>query len=258
MATCPAGFQISPTGEFSCVHECARLQGFALQTVGGAPACVYTDRPTTNVPLRILPGSPQTPEQLAQYSAATEEYNNALQVAVNSISKETRLNDAFKALQLAENARDTAPQAYQQARTRYYTLLNGEEWATEERDRILKAEAGPKANQYLATYTDLTTRRDQQQQTIDTVNAVKDKLLSMKDDFKLTTDVFSKQIADLKNQIQIESKAKTATTSTMLGWINLLLNGLLVIALLVAVYVIGRNVLRTQTTVYTSTTLPNE
>lgn len=252
MATCPAGFQISPTGEFSCVHECPRTQGFTLQTVGGAPSCVYTDRPTTNFPLRILPGSPQTPEQLAQYTAATEEYNNALQLAMNSVSRDDRLADAFKALQTAENTRDTAPQAYQEARVRYYTLLRGDEWANEEQARILKAEAKPKIDTYLATYTDLATRKNQQQHTMDTVNAVKDKVLSMKDDFKMTTDVFSKQIAELKNQIQLESKAKAVTTSSLLGWVDMLLNGLLVLALLVAVYVIGRTTISQARGTYTS------
>lgn len=253
MATCPSGFQISPTGEFSCVHECPRSQGFELRTVAGAPACVYTDRPATYFSLRILPGSPTTPEQLAQYTTATEEYNNALQLAVNGISRETRLADAFQALQNAENTRDTAPQAYQEARVRYYTLLNGEEWLTQEQTRVLNAEAKPKAESYLATYTDLATRRNQQQKTMDVVNAVKDRVLSMKDDFQMTTDVFSKQITELKNQIQLESKAKAKTTSTVVGWMDMLLNALLVLALLVAVVVIGKATFSTTPQAYTAT-----
>lgn len=252
MANCPAGFQISPTGEFSCVHECPRTRGFTLQVVGGAPACVYTDRPTTSFPLRILPGDPKTPEQNAQYVAATEEYTNALQIAINGISSENQLADAFNALQTAENARDTAPQAYQEARVRYYTLLRGNGWAAEERARILNAEAQPKADTYLASYRDLATRRNQQQLTMDTVNAVKDKVLSMKDDFKMTTDVFSKQIAALKNQIQLESKSKAVTASSLMSWVDMLLNGLLVLALLIAVYVIGRTTISQARGTYTS------
>ena len=251
MATCPSGFQISPTGEFSCVHECPTTQGFELRTVAGAPACVYVDRPATYFSLRILPGSPTTPAQLAQYTAAAEEYTNAYQVAVNGLSRQTRLEDAFKALQTAENARDTAPQAYQAARIRYYTLLEGEEWAEQERTRILNAEAKPKADQYLAQFTDLMTRRNQQQQTMDVVTAVKDRVLSMKDDFQMTTNVFSKQIAELKNQIQLESKAKTETASALVGWIDTLLNGLLIAALLVAVFVIGRAVVSRATSANT-------
>lgn len=243
MATCPSGFQISPTGEFSCVHECPRTQGFELRTVAGAPACVYKDRPTTSFPLRLLPGSPTTPEQLAQYTAATEEYTNALQVALGSLSRDTRLADAFQALQSAENIRDTTPQSYQEARVRYYTLLQGDEWLTQEQARIQRAEAEPKVSGYLATYTDLSTRRTQQQKTMDVVTAVKDKVLSMKDDFKMTTNVFSKQIAELKNQIQIESKTKAVTTNTLLEWVNFLLNVLLVIVLIVVLFLVGRRVI---------------
>ncbi len=226
-----------------------------MRTVAGAPACVYVDRPATYFSLRLLPGNPTTPEQLAQYTTATEEYNNALQVALNGVSKETRLEDAFKALQAAENARDGAPQAYQEARVRYYTLLNGDEWLTQERDRILKAEAKPKADTYLSTYTDLTTRRQQQQKTMDVMNAVKDKVLSMKDDFQMTTNVFSKQIAELKNQIQLESKSKAATASTLMSWMDMLLNVVLVIILIAAALVIGRSVLTRSSSTY-STTAP--
>ena len=251
MATCPSGFQISPTGEFSCVHECPTTAGFELRTVAGAPACVYVDRPATYFSLRILPGSPTTPEQLAQYAAATEEYNNAYQVAVNGLSRQSRLEDAFKALQAAENARDTAPQAYQAARVRYYIILEGDEWANQERQRILNAEAKPKADEYLAQYTDLTTRRNQQQKTMDVVTAVKDKVLSMKDDFQMTTNVFSKQIAELKNQIQLESKAKQETAANLVGWVDTILNWLLVAVLLVAVFVIGRAVISRATSAYT-------
>ncbi len=188
---------------------------------------------------------------VGQYRTAKEDYDKESALALGKIDKNAKLADAFRELQAAENVRDQSPEAYQEARVRYYTLLEGEEWAAQEQERILKAEAKPKADNYLAQYMDLTARRNQQQQTMDVVTAVKDKVLSMKDDFVMTTDVFSKQIAELKNQIQLESKAKEETTANVVGWIDTILNGLLVVVLLVAVFVIGRTVVTRATSAYT-------
>lgn len=270
--SCLQGFQNSPTDSSRCVPECSAQQGFELQVKNGVPACVYKTNTTVYFTLKSAPGLLASLVQkfpdisafanytrvsgnapiLTEYRTAIGAYTQDAAVATERIGKQRQIFDAFNELQVAENARDSSPDAYQQARVRYYTLLEGDAWADQERDRILNAEAKPKADGYLAQYTDLTTRRNQQQQTMDVVTAVKDKVLSMKDDFKMTTDVFSKQIAALKNQIQLESKAKAQTAANVAGWIDMLLNGLLVAVLLVAVFVIGRAVVSRAMSTYTS------
>lgn len=272
---CFPGFQNSPLDSGRCIPDCPTQQGFELQVKNGVPACVYKTKPDVYFTLksgtafnagmiqelrtldeleRVYGKADWASAMLNDYRTAKEAYTNDSAIALAQVDKEKQVSDAFAALQTAENARDSAPQAYQEARVRYYTLLNGEEWLTEERDRILKAEAKPKADTYLASYTDLTTRRQQQQQTMDVMNAVKDKVLSMKDDFQMTTNVFSKQIADLKNQIQLESKAKATTTSTLMGWMDSLLNIVLILILVVAAFVIGRSLLTKPSSTYTSPT----
>jgi hypothetical protein len=58
------------------------------------------------------------------------------------------LTDAFRDLQKAENVRDKSPEAYQVARTAYYTLLKGDTWLNEEKQRIAGAEVAPEVQKY--------------------------------------------------------------------------------------------------------------
>ena len=96
---------------------------------------------------------------------------------MGQLDKETLLKDAFSALQEAENIRDKSPQAYQDARIRYYTLLKGDDWVEEEKKRVLVSEVGPKVSSYMTSYYDMLRRTNQQRRTMDAVKAVKDKML---------------------------------------------------------------------------------
>jgi galactitol-specific phosphotransferase system IIC component len=80
---------------------------------------------------------------------------------------------------------------------------------------------------------------------------VKDNILSMKDDFELTTGAFAKQLTDLKNQIQMERKKGAIQTASVLTWVSTLLNVILVLVLIVAVVLLIRKVTKTPT--YTPT-----
>jgi thiol:disulfide interchange protein len=265
---CPTGFQTSPATPFTCVVQCPTAQGFDTRNVNGEAFCVYRDRPSSRLLLKQAPatqmkdGQPyptlerlqtENPALYQQYKTIKEDYDKNMPLIVAQIDKNTRLDDAFKALQTAENVRDQSPQAYQDARIRYYTLLRGENWVNEESQRISAAEANPKVNQYRQVQNDLKTRLNQQQQTIDVVNSVKDKVLSMKDDFTYTTNTFSKQIAELKNQIEIEKKKTVAEKVEMQSWIDLLLNILITILVFGLLITIVRKTMNKQpTTTYTS------
>lgn len=249
MGNCPSGFQLSP-GSFACVHECPRQQGFDLLKVNGTTSCVYRDRPEVSFPLRevmsldtktaFTVNDIQNTQRRAEFEAAIEAYTKDSAVALGKVAKEVQIADAFRELQVAENVRDKSPQAYQDARIRYYTLVNGESWVNEERQRIATSEVTPKLQEYVSIYDDLNQRSQQQQKTMEVANGVKDKLLSMKDDFELTTGAFAKQLNALKSQIQIEKKASAFQTAEVLSWVGTLLNVLLVLVLIVAVVVVVR------------------
>jgi len=270
MGNCPSGYVLS-SGGIKCVVKCPSESGFDNRTIGGEDFCVYRNRPEVKVllkqvgawtptgpnekpPATIEDLLPKYPSWHQAYKEAKDDFDKKMPVVLSQISKENQIADAFKELQTAENVRDQSPQAYQDARNRYYTLLNGEEWINQESQRIAGAEVTPKINQYTQMKTDLTTRLNQQQQTIEVVNAVKDKVLSMKDDFAYTTNTFAKQISDLKNQIQIERKKTEIQKVEVFSWIDMLLNIALTVLMLGLVVVIIRKVLkqRQQTPAYTS------
>lgn len=263
MGNCPSGFVPSPKNGLMCVRDCPRTQGFDLSLANGMAACVYRNRPEVFFPLRevmsVNSNKPVTVDELREdhktiYLQASEEYDKAKPLALAKVERDQQIADAFAELQAAENVRDQSPQAYQDARLRYYTLLKGDSWVQEEAARIETAEAQPKVNEILASYGDLNNRIEQQQKTIDVVTGVKDKIVSLKDDFKVTTNVFAKQIAELKNQIEIEKRTKVEEKQDIMGWIGFLLNVVLVVILVALAITFGRK-LTTKAPAYTSSSV---
>lgn len=253
---CPQGFQLNPTGPFTCVVECPKDKGFTFQPINGVPSCAYKSDTSHFVNLKPAPAIEIKPGQTVpsigqllvtnpaayqKFREAQDSFNTDFPPVYAKIEKQTELDNAFKELQNAENSRDKSPEAYQSARVRYYTLLKGEGWAIEEKERIAKAEVIPAVNKYSDAYQDLTTRVNQQQKTVDLVTSVKDKVLSIRDEFRYSVNTFGKQINDLKNQINIEKKKhqqEVITSST--GWIDIFLNVLLILVSVFVIYVIYR------------------
>lgn len=266
MGNCPSGFQVNPAQGMTCVVQCPVEKGFETSVVDGVPVCNYKSDKRVFVKLMTVPSiqggrgetvtlddlKAQNPGMHSRYVQAKEQFDKEFPVALSKVDKQRQVEDAFKDLQAAENVRDQSPQAYQDARMRYYTLVNGDKWVDEEKERITKAEVVPKIAQYMASYQDMNTRIAQQQQTLDVVNNVTDKVLSMKDEFAYATNTFAKQIDELKNQINIERKGREKDNKS---WTDFLLNILIVIAGIAAVVVLARRMLRGRAaSVYTQPT----
>jgi hypothetical protein len=86
------------------------------------------------------------------------------------------------------------------------------------------------------------------------VEAVKSKLLSLKDDFRTTTNTLSKQVSELRNQIEIEKRKGVVQVKQTNEWF---INLLLVILSLVVIVMLVRRVLARQArgpSTYTSST----
>ena len=246
-----------------CTVECPSVRGFDARNVNGEAYCVYRDRPSVRVllkqapALRIASGRPiPTFEQLRttnssaflQFKQIKDDFDTKFPLVMTQIERDIQLADAFRAMKVAENVRDQSPQGYQDARIRYYTLLRGSGWINEERQRIVAAEVNPRLGQYSQIKTDLTSRLNQQQQTIDVVNAVKDKVLSMKDDFAYTTNTFSKQIADLKNEVNIEKKKSEIQKMEVFSLADTVLNVIITILILALLVTVIRKVISKQDT----------
>ena len=180
------------------------------------------------------------------YVTEVNRFNDALAIANAKIDAQVKIQTAFKTLQDAEAVRDQAPDAYQQARIGYYTLLKGDTWLNDEKQRVAATEAQPIVNQYINKYTTLTNQDQQQKSTINLVNGVKDKVLSVQDELQYSVDAFSRQIGDIKNQINIERHKKAQELINPLDWVDVFLNILLVLGILVAIYYVFKAVMKSR------------
>jgi hypothetical protein len=269
LARCPQGFQSSPSAVFKCVYSCPENKGFILQSDNGNPHCVYKNNVQYKLPLVqadavFLDNTDNTPLTLErvrqinqdiynQYKTAKDGFNRDFPVLYESIDKELKIADAFKALQEAENARDQSPEAYQEARVRYYTLVKGDTWKDEEKERIAKAEVEPAVSRFQQLRDQAMNQIRQQQVTKDVVTGVKDKVVNLRDELKYSVDTFGKQIQDIKNQIHVQNrvrlteKEKTDPTE----WIDWILNILIVVLLGAGIFLVFTRLRRRQQTAYT-------
>jgi hypothetical protein len=220
-------------------------------------SCTHTADPNARIPLVVVPsywipdGSSLQPNASYTtipnndaYANEFKRFNDALAVADANINRNTKITAAFNTLQAAENARDTAPDAYQAARVAYYTLIKGDTWLNDEKTRVANIEAQPVINSILEKYRSIESRRSQQQATIDAMKGVKDTILSVKDDLSFSVSNFQRQIGDVTNQINKDKRSQTVQLAQAKTWVEVLLNWLIVLATLLAIFLLIRYFMR--------------
>ena len=189
-----------------CVYKADRSKVVNLNVIEAVPYNPFQSRPPPPPTMASLQTS--IPALYNRYKTEQDRANGEINVLLANIDKQKRIDDAFKALQNAENARDTAPLAYTQARSAYYTLLRGDSWKTEEQERVARAEIDPEIQQFRKNLADVQTRKSQQQKTIDVVNGLRDRVLTLKDDFKYSTDLLQTQLGKIKDQIVFDRRKR--------------------------------------------------
>ena len=251
---CPTPFESA--GNMICVMPCEVDKGFERRYEMGTAKCVYKSDPAYSLTMNVL-GAPffkgTTLDELktedvkihADFVKERDRVNNEFNVLYANIEKNKKLNDAFIALQAAENARDTAPDAYRIARTLYYTLLKGEDWKNEEKERISKVEVDPIIVEYKKNRDSALTQYNNQRKTVEVVTGLKDKVLSLKDEFKYSVDTFTHQLDKVQTAINMERRGRdTETKVDPWSWFDLFLNGAIVLGLLYAVSVLYSKIFR--------------
>ena len=236
----------------SCVMPCPTEHQFVRQGGAGNHTCAYTPDPSTATAQLVTVGAvafngssledlrSQNPTKYAEFTAERNRFDQEMAIKYAAIGRQRQIQDAFVALQNAENVRDESPTAYQIARTAYYTLLNGPEWMAEERQRIADSEVAPEIQKYRDAVASIDLRKNEQQKTIDVVNGIKDKVLSLKDDFQYSVNTFSDQIEKVKIQLAMGNRSREKEKDNTWIWIDVGLNVLLVAVLLYAVYSFAR------------------
>lgn len=254
MGNCPSSYV--PDGPFVCVYDCATESGFFNTTVGGIRSCAATADPSQTFRLTQVPVVPfrpgtQTPQTLddirtsnptlvARYAAETTRVKGEVAIVNEKVGRTEQLRVAFRRLQDAENARDRAPDAYRKARMDYYTLLRGDTWLNEEKQRIARAEVDPIVQKYTNEYVALQTQLNQQTRAYDTMQGIKDKVFRVKDDLTYSADLLTKQVDKVRSQISLERRKREAGEfePAWFAWTDMALNILLVLVLGIAVWLI--------------------
>lgn len=246
---CPHPF--GGIGGGQCVMRCPWDKKFDFSRDNNGYSCVYRPDPEfkyslTPVAAAIFKGwnldelKAANPQASTDFTAELDRVDKEFALVYGNIDKQQKINDAFKDLQKAENVRDQSPSAYQSARTAYYTLVKGTGWINEERERVSKAEVAPEVQKYREAVNAVNVRTQEQQKTIDVVNGIKDKVLSLKDDFKYSVSTFSDQLEKVKIQLNMENRSREKERDNTWTWVDLGLNVLLVAVLLYAVYTFAR------------------
>ena len=258
---CPVEFTLSPAGN-TCIVKCPTAKNYNMTSSGSILSCTHKTDKTATVQLMPTPtysihpqwvsygssvsyaGYPQS--HRGAYEAEFKRFNDALAVEEAKIDKTTKLATAFNKLQESENARDTAPDAYQTARVAYYTLLKGDTWINEEKNRVANAEAQPVINNFLDKYRSLQYTRSRQQGVIDSMNNVKQSVLGVKDDLDFSVSNFQRHIDDIKNQINKDKRDQDIQLAKASTWIEVLLNWMIALTSLIAIFFLGRYLMRSK------------
>ena len=258
---CPVEFTLSSSGN-TCIVKCPTAKNYIMTSSDSILSCTHKTDKTATVQLMPTPTYSVHPQWVSHasrisytgypeshrgaYESEFKRFNDALAVEDAKIDKTTKLATAFNKLQESENARDTAPDAYQTARVAYYTLLKGDTWVNEEKNRVANAEAQPVINNFLDKYRSLQYTRSRQQAVIDSMNNVKESVLGVKDDLDFSVSNFQKHIEDIKNQINKDKRDQDIQLSKATTWIEVLLNWLIALASLIAIFFLGRYLMRSK------------
>ena len=262
---CPTPFE--SVGNLACVMPCPTERGFERVSSNGGFRCAYKDNPsyyTTLNTVSAVPFEGSTLQDLqkkdatiySQFLKEKDRFQGDIVIVYDKIGKDAKLRDAFRRLQDAENVRDQTPSAYQQARTAYYTLLKGDTWKEEERQRLLKAEVKPIVDSMRQSKNDVMRQYENQQKTIDVVKGLKDKVLSLKTDVKYAADTFKEQLEKVENAINRERRERTATPeASIFTWFDTILNLAIVGSLLYVLYLLYTKLSRPASSYYTPSRL---
>lgn len=245
---CPTPFE--SVGNLSCVMNCPTEKGYERRNVNGGFQCVYKANQSYSTSMNTVSATVFVGNTLAdlkgvdtkafsEFEKERVRFANELIILDEKINKDVKLRDAFQRLQDAENVRDKAPDAYQQARSNYYTMKEGEKWKEREKERLLKAEVEPVVQKLVSTKANALRQYENQRKTVDVVNGLKDNVLSLRDEMKYAADTFQEQLDKVKGAINRERRGRvTETKVSIWDWMDFLLNGIIVISLLYVIYLL--------------------
>lgn len=249
---CPSETSPGPA-PFTCVMTCP--SGFELKPVDGAPRCVSKDDP--EVSIHLIPQTAvsrplddnslfsiedlktSNPDSFVRYSAEFERFNAEKVVAIGNIDHGKEVKAASEAV-LAAAGKDSS--IVDAAAAKYLSITGNPDAAAYTIDKGIKNDLQKSKSRFIDEYHFLSNQSKQQQSTMDLISSVKDNLFMVKDDLEFSVGTFDKQISDIQNQINM-NKRKQQQAVDYGSWMMMGLNIAIVLALLFAVFVLGRVVM---------------
>ena len=249
---CPSEASPGPA-PFTCVMSCPT--GFELKPVDGAPRCVSKDDPDVSIHLipqtavsrpldddsifSIADLKTSNPYSFARYSTELERFNEEKVIAIGNVDHEKEVQAASAAV-LAAAGKDSA--TVDAAAAKYLSVTGNPDAAAYTVDKGIKNDLNKSSSRFIDEYQFLSNQSKQQQTTMDLISSVKDNLFTVKDDLEFSVGTFDKQVSDIQNQINI-NKRKHQQAVDYGSWMLMGLNVAIVLALLFAVFTLGRLVM---------------
>jgi hypothetical protein len=116
---------------------------------------------------------------------------------------EERKARAFKAFQDAARNKESDPETFEAARSRYYYLTKGPAWWEQEKKRLAAEKLDPVIGQYRDMYTSLESEATVQKAYTDSIAAVRDNRESLKGEA-------DRQVSYFERLLQTEEQKKSA------------------------------------------------
>jgi hypothetical protein len=239
---CPSGWRTSAQNSQECFPSCPAGYTFKNPGTGtsasGAidpnPSCVFDGDSGYYVVVRnVNINSPQS-----DFDNEQRILNGNIAAKNAEIGREGLIENAKNSLLSAENERGANPDAYQQARVSYYTLLQGDSWNQQERQRV-ENEVRRDITGYQTQISSLVGRINSQSQYTDIVQGTSDRVLQAKDDFDFMVDSFSTQLDKIYTETQKQTRDAQNRILYDMSWIDTMLNWLIIGALVLAIGVVG-------------------
>jgi hypothetical protein len=152
--------------------------------------------------------------------------------------RQKQLSDLKYALDLAEKNKSMNPEAYEQARIKYYTLLEGQGWLAKEKESIAKKELDPLITGYTSKYQELKSNEKSQSIFANLAGALKSQESADEQNNNFLKKQMEKGVDQTNTLNRMSQLTGLPAGFTILPYLSIILDVLIGIIALIIVYML--------------------
>jgi hypothetical protein len=152
--------------------------------------------------------------------------------------RQKQLGDLKSALDLAEKNKTADPDGYEQARIKYYTLLEGQGWLAKEKETIAKNELDPLITGYTSKYQELKGSEKSQSVFANLAGALKSQAAADENDNNFLKKNISKSLDQTNKLNRISHLTGLPSGFTIIPYLSIILDVLIGILVLAVMYML--------------------